>query len=306
VRIERNSRICAHLKSREGMKLARFHDGSSTRIGLVEGDEIVDLRTGDSRLPNDLVSLLRAAEDGLQAVRYAARFARRRPLSSVRLLQPIAAPRKFLGLGLSFRSHIEEVRSNGGAIPDHQVWFNKQVTALNGPFDPIHLPKASPQLDYEGELAIVIGTRARHVSRRDAKSIIAGYMVCNDLTVRDWQRRSPTATLGKSFDTHGPVGPWLTTADEVSHPENLRIRTWVNGDLRQDGNTNELIYSFGEMIEELTTAFTLEPGDILTTGTPSGIGATANPPRFLTEGEVVRVEVESLGYIENKVIAEPC
>jgi 2-keto-4-pentenoate hydratase/2-oxohepta-3-ene-1,7-dioic acid hydratase in catechol pathway len=268
-------------------------------------DEIVDLRSGDDRLPNDLVALLRADEDGLQAVKSAARRARRRPLSKVRLCAPIPAPRKFLGLGLSFRSHVEEIRAGGGVIPAHQVWFNKQITAVNGPFDPIHLPKVSSQLDYEGELAIVIGKRARHVQRRDADKIIAGYLVCNDVTVRDWQRRSPTATLGKSFDTHAPIGPWLTTADEVLGAGNLRIRTWVNDELRQDGNTNDLIYSFGEMIEELSAAFTLEPGDILTTGTPSGIGAAAKPPRFLCEGDTVRVEVESLGYIENRVIAEP-
>jgi 2-keto-4-pentenoate hydratase/2-oxohepta-3-ene-1,7-dioic acid hydratase in catechol pathway len=288
------------------VKLARFRDGSSIRLGLVEGDQIVDLRSGESRLPDDLLALLRAGDDGWQAVRHASRAALRRPLSSVRLCAPIAAPRKFLGLGLSFRSHVEELRSRGDAIPAHQVWFNKQVTAVNGPFDPIHLPKVSRQLDYEGELAIVIGRKARHVHRRDAMSVIAGYLVCNDLTVRDWQRRTPTATLGKSFDTHGPIGPWLTTADEILHPENLRIRTWVDGELRQDGNTSDLIYSFGEMIEELTTAFTLEPGDILTTGTPSGIGAAANPPRFLEEGQVVRVEVERLGWIENEVVAEPC
>lgn len=287
------------------MKLARFCDSSSTGIGWVVGDEIVDLRSGDSRLPNDLVALLRAQDDGLQAVRSAARNARRRPLSSVRLCAPIPAPRKFLGLGLSFRSHIEEIRASGGQIPDHQVWFNKQVTAVNGPFDPIHLPRASTQLDYEGELALVIGKRARHVHRKDAAQIIAGYMVCNDVTVRDWQRRSPTATLGKSFDTHGPIGPWLTLADESLWPNDLTIKTWVNGELRQHGSTAELIYSFGEMIEELSTAFTLEPGDILTTGTPSGIGATARPPRFLQAGDTVRVEVESLGYIENDVIVEP-
>lgn len=287
------------------MKLARFCHNSTTAIGWVVDDEIVDLRSGDNRLPNDLIALLRAEDDGLQAVRTAARTARRHPLSSVRLCAPIPTPRKFLGLGLSFRSHVEEIRASGGVIPDHQVWFNKQVTAVNGPFDPIHLPRVSSQLDYEGELAIVIGKRARHIHRRDAGRVIAGYMICNDVTVRDWQRRSPTAMLGKSFDTHGPIGPWLTTADESLAAENLAIKTWVNGELRQHGNTNELLYSFGEMLEELSAAFTLEPGDILTTGTPCGIGATSKPPRFLREGDTVRVEVEGLGYIENDVIAEP-
>jgi 2-keto-4-pentenoate hydratase/2-oxohepta-3-ene-1,7-dioic acid hydratase in catechol pathway len=274
-------------------------------MGLVDGEEIVDLATGDDPLPNDILSLIGAGEDGRQAASRAARSAQRFYLPSVRLGPPIPAPRKFLGLGLSFRSHIEETRAKGGAIPDHQIWFNKQVTALNGPYDPVHVPRVSNQLDYEGELAIVIGRRARHVQSGDAASFIAGYMICNDFSVRDWMRRSPTAMLGKSFDTHGPVGPWLTTADEVPNPEQLGIRTWVDGELRQDGNTSELIYSFGQMIEELTQVFTLEPGDILATGTPSGVGFGFDPPRFLSAGQTVRVEVEGLGHIENCVIAEP-
>jgi 2-keto-4-pentenoate hydratase/2-oxohepta-3-ene-1,7-dioic acid hydratase in catechol pathway len=287
------------------MKLATFHQGPDLRIGLVEGDEIIDLRTGDDRLPNDWIPLIAAGADGLDAARGAAAAARRLPLASVRLGPPIARPRKFLGLGLSFRSHIEELRAHGETIPAHQIWFNKQVTSVNGPYDPICRPAVSEQLDYEGELAFVIGRRARHVRRDEAKAFIAGYMVCNDVSVRDWQRRSPTGTLGKSFDTHGPIGPWLTTADEVASPEDLSIRTWVDGELRQDGRTSELAYSFGEMIEELSTVFTLEPGDILTTGTPRGVGQGFSPQRWLTEGQVVRVEVEGLGHIENRVIAEP-
>jgi 2-keto-4-pentenoate hydratase/2-oxohepta-3-ene-1,7-dioic acid hydratase in catechol pathway len=287
------------------VKLANFCDEAGYRIGLIEGDEVIDLSTGDERIPSDIITLLTAGEEGLECLRRAAPSARRIPLSSVRLGPPVPAPRKFLGLGMSFRSHIEETRAKGGAIPSHQIWFNKQVTALNGPYDAVHLPRVSEQFDYEGELAIVIGRRARHVRREDAAAIIAGYMICNDFSVRDWMRRSPTAMLGKSFDTSGPVGPWLTTADEVPHPERLGIRTWVDGELRQDGNTSELVYSFGEMIEELSTVFTLEPGDILSTGTPSGVGQSFDPPRFLKAGQVVRVEIEGLGHIENTVIAEP-
>jgi 2-keto-4-pentenoate hydratase/2-oxohepta-3-ene-1,7-dioic acid hydratase in catechol pathway len=143
------------------------------------------------------------------------------------------------------------------------------------------------------------------VRRGEAAAVIAGFMVCNDVSVRDWQQRAPTATLGKSFDTHGPIGPWLTTADEVADPARLGIRTWVDGELRQDGNTAELIYSFGEMIEELSTVFTLEPGDILTTGTPSGVGQYMHPPSWLTIGQRVRVEIDGLGHIENVVVREP-
>jgi 2-keto-4-pentenoate hydratase/2-oxohepta-3-ene-1,7-dioic acid hydratase in catechol pathway len=286
------------------MKLATFFDGASARLGLVEGDEIVDIASAGPGLPTSVQDVLCAGEAGIQAVGRAARVARRIPLSQVKLGPPIAAPRKFLGLALSFRSHIEEMRAKG-IVADRQMWFNKQVSCVNGPYDDIHLPGVSRELDYEGELAFVIGRSARHVSRLQARSIIAGYFVCNDVSVRDWQRRSPTGTLGKSFDTHGPIGPWLTTADEIPSPEDLNIRTWVDGELRQNGNTSELIYTFGEMIEELSTVFTLEPGDIITTGSPAGVGYSASPPRFLTAGQVVKVQIDGLGWIENRVVAEP-
>ncbi len=289
------------------MKLASFTVGGVRGIGSVVGDEICDLTAADASMPVDLIGLLARGTDALEAVRALERRARRHPLVDVHLEAPIPAPRKFLGLGLSFRSHVAELRAKKIPIeiPPHQVWFNKQVTAITGPYDPIHLPRVSSQLDYEGELAVVIGRRARHVPRTAAMDVIAGFMVCNDVSVRDWQLRSPTAMLGKSFDTHGPIGPWLTTADEIANPAGLRIRTWVDGELRQDGNTNDFIYSLGEMIEELSTVFTLEPGDILATGTPAGIGALMDPPRFLTAGQRVRVEIEGLGHISNPVIDEP-
>jgi 2-keto-4-pentenoate hydratase/2-oxohepta-3-ene-1,7-dioic acid hydratase in catechol pathway len=287
------------------MKLATFIDPQGARIGVVEGEEIADVGRGDERLPGDLVALLSLGPEALQAVERALRRAPRLPLSAVRLAAPIRSPRKFLGLGLSYRSHVQHVQAKGGELPPHQVWFNKQVTAVTGPYDPIHLPRVTQELDYEGELAIVIGRRARHIRKGESAAVIAGFMVCNDVSVRDWQRRSPTGTLGKSFDTHGPTGPWLTLADEVTAPDSLRIRTWVDGELRQDGNTSDLIYSFGEMLEELSTVFTLEPGDILATGTPIGAGQSFVPPRYLSAGQSVRVEIESLGHIENRVIPEP-
>ena len=159
-------------------------------------------------------------------------------------------------------------------------------------------------MDYEGELGVVIGRRCRHVAAADAMAVVAGYVVVNDLSVRDWQLRSPTHTLGKSFDTHGPFGPWLVTRDEVPDPHALRLRTWVNGELRQDGHTSEMIHRIEDMVAELSTAFTLEPGDVLTTGSPAGVGALMDPPRYLAPGDRVRVEIEGLGHIENPVIEE--
>ncbi len=191
------------------------------------------------------------------------------------------------------------------SAPKHQTWFNKQVTCVNGPYDDIHLPRVSNTLDYEGELAIIIGARGRHVRGPAVRQMIAGFTVCNDVSVREWQLRAFTATLGKSFDTHGPLGPWIVTADELPNVHKLFLRTWVNGELRQDGNTSDLIYRFGEMIEELTTVFTLEPGDILTTGSPAGVGGARQPPVYLQSGDVVRVEIEGIGHIENRVVPEP-
>ena len=151
----------------------------------------------------------------------------------------------------------------------------------------------------------MIGRRCRHVSRDDAPDVIAGYLVVNDVTVRDWQLRTATWTMGKSFDTHGPIGPWIVTSDELPDPHLLRLRTWVNGELRQDSNTKQLIFDCFALVEHFSTAFTLEPGDIVATGTPSGVGIAMKPPQLLAAGDVVRVEIEGIGEIKNPVIAEP-
>jgi 2-keto-4-pentenoate hydratase/2-oxohepta-3-ene-1,7-dioic acid hydratase in catechol pathway len=290
------------------MKLATFRHQGRVALGIVTDDGIVDLERASPSLPKTLRGLLEAGPEALAAAqRLAGSPGPRLALEEVVLAAPVGDPRKFLGLGFSYRSHVAEIRERRKdiQIPPNQVWFTKQVSCVNGPFDDIHKPAVSDMLDYEGEMAVVIGRRCRHVRSAAARGVIAGYMVCNDVSVRDWQLRAPTATLGKSFDTHGPTGPWLTLADEVENPESLSLKTWVNGELRQDGNTSDFIYSLGQMLEELTTVLTLEPGDILTTGSPGGVGAAAVPPRYLKIGDVIRIEVESLGAIENRVIAEP-
>jgi 2-keto-4-pentenoate hydratase/2-oxohepta-3-ene-1,7-dioic acid hydratase in catechol pathway len=174
-----------------------------------------------------------------------------------------------------------------------------------GPDEPIHVPKASSVVDYEGELAFVIGTRCRHVPAERAHEVVAGYTIVNDVSVRDWQRRTPTMTMGKSFDTHGPMGPWLVTPDELGDPHHLRLRTWVSDDLRQDSTTDHLIFNCWQMIEHLSTAFTLEPGDVISTGTPGGVGIARTPPALLSHGDIVRIEIEGIGVLENPVIDEP-
>jgi 2-keto-4-pentenoate hydratase/2-oxohepta-3-ene-1,7-dioic acid hydratase in catechol pathway len=286
------------------MKLVSFVFEGHEGFGLVRGDEVLDVSGLDGG-PRELLSMLNMEAAGWQWLERATPKARRLPLAGVRLRAPVPAPRKFLGLGGNYASHLEEARKIGLVRAPGQVWFNKQVSCVAGPFDPVHLPAVSREFDYEGELGVVIGRRCRHVTRENAMDMVAGFVVVNDLSVRDWQMRAPTHTLGKSFDTHGPFGPWLVTRDELPDPHRLRLRTWVNGELRQDGNTAEMTHRVEDMLVELTTAFTLEPGDVLTTGSPAGVGGLMDPPTYLRVGDVVRVEIEGIGAIENTVIAEP-
>jgi 2-keto-4-pentenoate hydratase/2-oxohepta-3-ene-1,7-dioic acid hydratase in catechol pathway len=225
-------------------------------------------------------------------------------LSSVRLLAPLPNPEKFLGIGMNYRDHAAEASKAGLETPTYQLWFNKQVSCITGPFDDVVKPHVSEQMDYEAELGVVIGRRCRHVKVEDARSVIGGYTIVNDVSARDWQKRSPTLTLGKSFDTHGPTGPWLVLDDEIDDPHALNIRMFVNGEQRQHANSGSMIHNIFEQIAYLSNVMTLKPGDILATGTPSGVGAALKPPQFLSPGDVMRVEIDGLGHIENRVCAE--
>jgi len=285
------------------MKLATFTHAGSTRIGVVRGEELIDLATAAPELPRDLVGFLAQGPRARQrAGEVASANGARLALADVKLEAPIPHPPKYLAVGLNYADHVAE---SGLEPPKFPTIFNKQSTCVVGPHDEVHLPRISTALDYEGELAFVIGKRCRHVPRRRAPEVIAGYLVANDVTVRDWQLRTPTWTIGKSFDTHGPLGPWLTTADEVGDPHGLGIRTFVNGELRQSSNTKELIFDCFALVEHLSTAFTLEVGDVVATGTPSGVGIAMKPPRLLKAGDVVRVEIDGLGALQNEIVNEP-
>ncbi len=285
------------------MKLATFTHAGVTRIGVVNGEEVVDLAATAPQLPREMCGFLESGAAGLEAARDAeAGSGPRLPLAQVKLEAPVLRPPKLLAVGLNYAGHVAE---SGMERPKFPTLFNKQSTCVTGPWAPIHLPRASHVLDYEGELGFVIGRRCRHVPRDRAHEVIAGYLVVNDVSVRDWQLRVPTMTMGKSFDTHGPIGPWIATGDEIGDPHALGLRTWVNGELRQDANTKELIYDCSDLVEHLSTAFTLEPGDIVATGTPGGVGIAMKPPKLLVAGDVVRIEIEKIGHIENPVIAEP-
>ncbi|PAU89166.1 5-carboxymethyl-2-hydroxymuconate isomerase [Pseudomonas sp. WN033] len=286
------------------MKLVSYEYAGQRGLGKVVGEWVIPLNQVLPELPHSMAALLAAGAEVLAQVERVQVDDEALGFTQIRLLPPVTDPQKYLAIGMNYKAHAEEAARNGVPIPKSQLWFNKQVSCLNGPFDPVEMPKVSDKLDYEAELGVVIGTRCRHVSAAEAASVVAGYLVCNDVSVRDWQMRSPTFTLGKSFDTHGPIGPWLVTADEVPDPHNLMMRCWVNGELRQETNTGDMIYNIWEQIAYLSTVMTLEPGDILATGTPAGVGVGFDPKHFLAVDDVVRIEVEGLGYIENRVVAE--
>jgi 2-keto-4-pentenoate hydratase/2-oxohepta-3-ene-1,7-dioic acid hydratase in catechol pathway len=281
------------------MKLCRFAADGAPALGIVEGDEVVILAGED--LPAEPATAL--AEVGQDGLRKLAEGAPRQALSDLRLLAP-ATPRKYLAIALNYADHIAELSMEAPEIP---VFFNKQATCVVGPGADVHMPKVSTFLDYEAELAIVIGKRCRHVPVEGASEVIAGYTAANDVSVRDWQGRAQTMTIGKSFDTHGPLGPWLVTAEELGDPQDLRIRCFVNDELRQEASTGEMVFDCFQQVSHLSEAFTLEPGDVIATGTPAGVGIGRQPIRdnLLKVGDTVRVEIEGIGELANTVIEEP-
>ncbi|HEX8902912.1 fumarylacetoacetate hydrolase family protein [Vitreimonas sp.] len=272
------------------MKLAMFDDGAGPQSGVVIGEQIAP--TGIAGALADLIPQWSSVE---ARVKQAAETAPRVPLSRVKLLAPVARPGKVFAIGLNYADHIAESKME---TPQTQVWFTKAVTSINGPFDPIQIAKDSAHTDYEVELVAVIGKRGRYISRAEAPSYVFGYCVGNDVTERMWQHRTPQWSLGKSFDTHAPIGPWITTGDEVGDPHDLGLRCFVNGEKRQDSNTKHLVFDIWDQIEHLSYAMTLEPGDLIFTGTPGGVGAAMDPRKFLNAGDVVRCEIDKLGAIE--------
>jgi 2-keto-4-pentenoate hydratase/2-oxohepta-3-ene-1,7-dioic acid hydratase in catechol pathway len=277
------------------MHLVTFTSNGITRTGRLEGEEVVDLAAGG--LPAEMTALLEA---GVEAAARA--DGPRLALAEVRLESPVLRPPKILAVGLNYADHVAET---GMDRPKFPMIFNKQSTAASGPYAPFHRPKVSKALDYEGELAVVVGRRCRHVPRDRALDVVAGYCVANDVSVRDWQLRVPTMTMGKSFDTHCPLGPAIVTPDELGDGSGLDLRTFVNGEIRQQSNTRELIFDVAALIEHLSTAFTLEVGDVISTGTPGGVAVAMKPPQWLVPGDVVRIEIDGIGHIENTVIEEP-
>jgi 2-keto-4-pentenoate hydratase/2-oxohepta-3-ene-1,7-dioic acid hydratase in catechol pathway len=302
------------------MKLVTYEDhGGGMSAGVVIDDHVVAL-AAIVGAPPDVTALLAAGPDVAADVARKAGAARERtPLAEVALSAPIPRPSKYLAIGFNYRSHLAEIEEAAQrpelaermqrfkhlrqAFPDQSLptFFNKQVSCITGPFDPIVAPYDSPMLDYEGELVAVIGRRVHRADASTALASVAGYTVGNDVSVRDWQQDTPTMWPGKSFDTHGPLGPWIVTADEVD-PSDLAVRTWVDDELRQDGSTADMVTGIADMIAAISRVCTLEPGDHIATGTPGGVGLFSG--RLLKPGQRVRVQIEGVGTIENPVVAE--
>ena len=223
-----------------------------------------------------------------------------RAITPGKLLAPVV-PSNLPCIGLNYKKHAAESNS---PLPKYPVLFIKNTASVQNPGDPIELPVKLPstKVDYECELAVVIGKRCKNVSRADALDYVLGYTCANDVSARDWQTHSPTFTMGKSFDTHGPVGPWIVTADEIADPHALKLRCLVNGEVRQESDTGQMVHNIWQQIAYLSTAFTLDSGDLLATGTPSGVGIAMQPQQFLKPGDVVRCEIDGIGAIENKVV----
>ncbi len=283
------------------MRLVTFTHKGRTGWGRLEGEQIIDL----SALYPDMMALLAAGDAGMQAAGKAKAKGDALKLADVELQSPVPRPSKILAVGLNYADHLKEVQDAGSsmATPQHPMIFNKQASSINGPYAPIYLPPESALLDYEAELAIIIGKRCRRVPKARAMEVVAGSAICNDVTIRDWQLRTPTMTMGKSWDSHCPLGPALVTPDEVD-PSSIDFRLLVNGEERQKSNTRHLIFDIPTLVEHLSTAFTLEPGDIIATGTTSGVAAMMEGMPWLKEGDVVRIEMDGLGFIENTVVKE--
>lgn len=284
------------------MKLISFEYQDRTAVGAVVGDHVVsDLGRGE--LADNMIDFLEAGPRAMRTLQSLIDADELRiPLQQIKLLAPVPRPGKFLGITLNYADHIAET---GRERPEYPTFFTKQSTCVIADGEAIHRPKVSEKVDYEGELGVVIGKRCRHVPPEQAAEVIAGFTIVNDVSVRDWQIRSPTFTLGKSFDTHGPCGPWIVTGDEIGDPHNLDLKTWVDDDLRQHSNTRHMLFNCYQMIAYLTQAMTFEPGDIISTGTPSGVGVKMNPRGYLKPGQTVRIVIERIGQLQNTVIEEP-
>ena len=297
------------------MKILRYEFQDEIQIGLLVNENVTPF---PSKFGNDIINIISKWDEiKLELESYPVNKSEEISLANIDLLAPIDSPSKFLAIGLNYKKHRQETIDAGITPPRNQMWFTKQTSCINSPYGNIIKPDATMMLDYEVELVFVIGKKCYQVSAEEAQDYIFGFMICNDISMRDWQLHNMPERLelmiGKSHDTHGPVGPWIVTKDEVEDPHKLKLECFVNGNLRQSSNTDDMIWNCYQQIEYLSNAMTLNPGDIIATGTPPGSGFSprgasgkADKERkgnvFLESGDVVKCEIESLGFIENKVV----
>lgn len=283
------------------MRFVTFELDGRARPGVVtERDRITDLSRGYSSLL-DLIEDSSNAEAKVEELVRKVQPSETLSLNSARLLAPIPRPRKLICVGLNYRDHAEET---GSEIPKVPTIFNKFATSVIGQLAPIVLPKVSNAPDYEAEFAFVIGRRGRHIPAENWKQHVFGYTIVNDVSARDYQRATTQWLMGKTFDTFAPMGPWIVTADEIPDPHALDISIEINGEVLQSSNTRNLIFKIPDLIAFLSSVFTLEPGDIISTGTPAGVGFARKPPRYLKPGDDVVVKIPAIGELRNPVIAE--
>ena len=280
------------------MKLATASAQGRTFPIVVVGDAFVDIGKHLAGAPDTLIGIIRDWDNLAAALKALEGKTPDGRLSAVTLEAPIQRPGKIFAIGLNYADHCEEANT---PLPEKQVWFTKAASAVNPPYAPLELPAVSEALDYEAELVAVVGRTCRNVPADRFREVVFGYCVGNDVSIRDWQMATPQWSLGKSFDRSAPIGPWITTADSVD-PHNLAIRSFVNGELRQNSSTRHLVFKLGEMIAHLSQAMTLEPGDLIFTGTPGGVGVVwQGKPHFLKPGDRSRIDIEELGVIEGVV-----
>jgi 2-keto-4-pentenoate hydratase/2-oxohepta-3-ene-1,7-dioic acid hydratase in catechol pathway len=285
------------------MHLISYQSDDGARLAAARDGQYYDLNRADPALPSSMIDLLAGGPEMLRRAAAATAKAEPLPAGGMRLLAPVPRPPKIFGVGLNYADH---ARETGKEPPSEPVIFSKLPTAVAAHQQPIVLPKLSKQVDYEAELVVVIGRGGRHIRREQAIEHVAGYCCGHDVSARDWQLHKPGGQwlLGKSFDTFAPFGPELVTADEIPDPGNLRIQLRINGRTMQDSSTRQLIFSVAELIAYISGVCTLEPGDIIFTGTPPGVGVARRPPVFLQAGDVVEVELERIGVLRNPVVAE--
>jgi len=287
------------------MKLMAFQKGSGSALGLVGDGTVIDLGKADAQLPANLESVVAGTPGMLARLEAAAQSApasARLPLASVKPALPFARPSKIICVGLNYALHAKE---GGHEIPTYPSFFLRVPTSLVAAGAPVIRPKISVQLDYECELTIVIGKGGRNIPEVSALEHVFGYTIFNDVSVRDFQRKTSQWMPGKNFDGTGPLGPWVVTADELPPgAAGLRIQTRVNGETMQDSNTSDMIFSTARIVALLSEFMTLEPGDLIATGTPSGVAHARKPPTWMKAGDTVEVEIEGIGVLSNPVVDE--